>query len=113
MGAYLADTTVLPGGGDHRATLGDAPRDGFLDVDILARLHRPDRRQRMPMVGRRCADAVHIRVIEGLAHILDGLGLGILLVPRLIGSLLGVPPISIDHVEDVTAWVVQEGAQVA
>ena len=45
----------------------------LLDIDILARLTRPNGRQRVPVLGRRHDNPVHVLVFEGPAHVDDAL----------------------------------------
>ena len=43
----------------------------LLDVDVLARLAAPNRRQAVPVVGRGNHDRIDRLVVEGLAEVLD------------------------------------------
>ena len=48
---------------------------GLFAIDVLARLHRPDRRQRVPVIGRGNRNSLDARIGEGLAHVFKFLGL--------------------------------------
>jgi hypothetical protein len=68
--AVLHDAAVLLGGGDDLAALVDIVRDGFFDVDVLARLAGPDRGEGVPVVGRGDGDGVDVFVLQRVAHVL-------------------------------------------
>src|ERR1051325_1309983 len=69
--ASLHDAVVLARGLDNFAAFPNVVRHGLLDVHVLARLDRPDGRQRMPMVGRGDRDCVDLRFLEHLAHVAE------------------------------------------
>src|SRR5207244_296522 len=52
LGAGLADLVGAAGDVDAAPALPDVVADRLFDVDVLAGLHGPDGRQRMPVVGR-------------------------------------------------------------
>src|SRR6185312_17313832 len=64
LGPRLHDPAILPSGLDHAAAFAHIVTHGLLDVDILPRLTAPDRRQRVPVVGRRDRDGVNLLVVE-------------------------------------------------
>ena len=66
---FRAASTTLP-------ALEDVVADRLLDVDVLARLAGPDRRQRVPVVRRGDRDGVDLVVVEDPAEVLDVLRLG-------------------------------------
>ena len=65
----LDDPLVLAGRLDHLAAFEDVVGRGLLDVHVLARLAGPDRRQRVPVVGRGDDDRVDVLVVEQLAQV--------------------------------------------
>ncbi len=69
------------------AALAQVVADWFLDIDILARLHGPDRRQGVPMVRRRDEHRGDGLVIKNHAQVLDGLRLGTLPGDEVRGDL--------------------------
>ena len=71
--AALDDPLVLPGGLDHLPPLADVERDVLLDVDVLARLARPYRRQCVPVLRRGDNHAVDVLVAEERLHLGDEL----------------------------------------
>ena len=83
--AVLDDPAMLLGRLDHLPPFVDVVAPRLLDVHVLARLAGPDRRQGVPVVGRRDADHVDVLAVEDAAEV--GLGLG--LVAVLGGELLG------------------------
>ena len=74
----LDDPAVLLGRLDHLAAFEDVVAARLLDVDVLARLAGPDRRQRVPVVRRGDADHVDVLAVVDLAEV--GLGLGLVAV---------------------------------
>ena len=65
----LDDPFVLGRRLDHPAAFEDRVGRGLLDVYVLARLTRPDRRQGVPVVGRRDDDGIDVLVVEQLAQV--------------------------------------------
>ena len=70
--AHLDDAIVAAGGVDHDAALADGQRERFFDVDVLARLARHDRRQRVPVIGRADDYRVDVLAIEHPAKVAAG-----------------------------------------
>ena len=71
--AGLDDAVVLPGGLDHPPAFAHVVADRLLDVDVLAGLACPDRRQRVPVVGGGDRDGVDRLVVEHAPDVLhDG-----------------------------------------
>ena len=56
---------------DHLAAFPHRVRRGLLDVDVLAGLQRPDRRERVPVIRGGDDDGVDVLVVEDAAHVLD------------------------------------------
>ena len=54
----LADAAELAGGIDRLLTFPLAVREGLFDIDILARLHRPDSSQAVPVIAGRDHDRI-------------------------------------------------------
>ena len=69
MRAGLDDFAILARGFDRLAPFPDVVRNGLFHVNILARLHRPDRGQRMPVIGRGDGDGVHVLVLQQPANV--------------------------------------------
>ena len=76
LGAGLDDPVVLPRGLDDPPAFADVVADRLLDVDVLAGLAGPDRRQGVPVVGRGDRDGVDRLVVEQAADVLDDRRLG-------------------------------------
>src|SRR5207244_12153451 len=68
--AVLERAPVFLGCLPAAAAFADDVAHRLLDVDVLARLHRPDGEQRMPVVGRGNRDRVEVLVLQGLADVL-------------------------------------------
>ena len=68
--AHLAHASELPRPLRHHAALFHVVAAGLLHVDILARLHRPDGHQGVPVVGRGNRDGVDILAVQEAADIL-------------------------------------------
>ena len=102
--ATLHDAVVLARRLHKLATLEEIVRDRFFDVDILARLHRPDSREGVPMI--RCCDddCLDGLVFEDAAHVgLDFRAcLGLLEDPS--GGLLSAVAIRIDDDSDLDTF---------
>ena len=64
MNAYLANPAAAADRLDHRASLGDAERQRFLDIDIFARLARLDRLEGVPVVRHRDDHGVQVFQLE-------------------------------------------------
>ncbi len=69
-GPDLDDAVVVRGGLDHPPPFPHRVRRRLLDVDVLARLQRPDGRQRVPVVRRGDDDGVDVLVVHHAAQIL-------------------------------------------
>ena len=67
--AHLDDAIVAARGVDHDAALADGERERLFDVDVLARLARHDRRQRVPVIGRADDHRVDVLAIEDAAEV--------------------------------------------
>jgi hypothetical protein len=76
LGADLANTFVLTRGVDGLPTFPLRVRQRFFNVNILARLHGPNRCQAMPVVAGGDNHRVDIRIIDQFAKIRVGLCLG-------------------------------------
>ncbi len=74
--AVLDDPSVFLGGLDHFAAFKNIVGHRLFDIDVLARLARPDGCQRMPMIGRGNGQRVNIVVFQYLAYILLHLRFG-------------------------------------
>src|SRR6266516_2759836 len=98
----LANATQLARHLHDPAAFADIVADRFLDINILARVHRPNRRQRVPVVRRRDEDCGDRLVIENHAQILDCLWLGTFLRDQVSGDLGGAIAIRIADVSDLT-----------
>ena len=85
----------------------DRVRRGLLDVDVLARLERPDRRERVPVVRRRDDHAVDVLVLEHAAHVLHEVRLegGDVLQARIVDALGG--EVAVDVAEGLDLDVLQ------
>ena len=68
--AHLAHASELPRPLRHHAALLHVVAAGLLHVDILARLHRPDGHQGVPVVGCGDRDGVDVLAVEQAADIL-------------------------------------------
>ena len=69
LGSDLADPLILPSSGDRLLTFPLRMGERFLDVNILAGLHGPNRRQAVPMVAGRDDDGVDVGVFDEFAKI--------------------------------------------
>ena len=90
LDAGLVDAAVPPGRLDDRPALGDGHARRLLGVDVLARPHRHDRRQRVPAVAGGDQDRVDVRAGgEELAHlgIHLAVGVAVVLVDHLLDGL--------------------------
>ena len=92
----LADPLILLHHLDHPPALRHVVAYWLLHIHVLARLHRPDRRQSMPMIRRGHRHHVDRLVVEDLSHILDPLRI----VDELLGNLGPNLPIAVAHVAD-------------
>ena len=73
--AVRDDPLVLPRGLDALAPLEHVVAARLLHVDVLAGLAGPDRQQRVPVVAGGDGDRVEVLVFQGLADVLEALGL--------------------------------------
>ena len=73
LSAGLHDTIVFPRGFYAFAAFEHIVRDWLFHIDILSGLTRPDRDERVPMVGRRSRDDVDIFVLQQLTDVSIGL----------------------------------------
>lgn len=111
--AGLADASELAGDLDEAASLGDILADRFLDVGVLARLHRPDSAEGMPVVRGGDENGVDRRVVTNDAEILDLLRHGTFqLAGEQRGDFVGAVEIGIADVGDVAVREVGEFAGV-
>ncbi len=74
LSAGLDDALVFSRGLDHPPAFAHVVADRLLDIDVLARLACPDRRQGVPVVGRGDRDGVDRFVVEQAANVLHDLG---------------------------------------
>lgn len=111
--AALADPPQVAGPAGHFATFPDVVRDGLFDVHVLAGLHRQDRDQRVPVVGRGGRDAVDGGIIEGLAEVLDELRLAALLCGDFFLPLAADGLVDITDVTDLDVVASNKGTDVA
>ena len=65
--ADLDDAVRVPRGAHHRLAFADGVRDRFFDVNVRARFHRRDRRQRVPVIGRGHDDDLRLFLREQFA----------------------------------------------
>jgi hypothetical protein len=65
----LYDTVVLLRRRDDLPPFPDVVRERLLDINVFARLTRPDGSQRVPVVGRGHDHRVHVLVVEQAADI--------------------------------------------
>src|SRR5207247_9684344 len=72
--AVLHDAAVFLGRFDALAALENIVADRLLDIDVLAGLTGPNRDQRVPVIAGGDRNRVQLLVVEGLAHVLHGLG---------------------------------------
>jgi len=72
LGAGLEHAVVLADRLDHLASLVDGQRQGFLAIDILARLHGRDGNQGVPVIGDDDRHGVDVRPCEQFAEVLVG-----------------------------------------
>jgi len=76
LGSDLADPLIFPSSGDRLLTFPLRMGERFLDVNILAGLHGPDRRKAVPMVAGRDDDGVDVGVFDEFAKIGRCFGIG-------------------------------------
>ena len=69
LSAVLTDSLRSARGLHEFTTFENIVGARLLDVDVFLRLHRPDGRQRVPMVRRRNAEHVDVFVVEHLANV--------------------------------------------
>ena len=97
----LDDPVVLLGRRDQAQALIESVRGGFLDIDVLTCLTRPDRRQRVPVVGRRNGDDVDVLVFDDLTQVLHDVGTMAVLLLEFPCALAGDFHIRIDEGRDI------------
>ena len=73
LGPMLHDPVVLLGGVHQQPALAEDMTRGFLEIDVLARLHCSDCNWRMPVMRRRHDNGVDLLVVQDLAEVLDEL----------------------------------------
>ena len=95
--AALHHAIVLAGGRDELLPLKDVVRDRFLAVHVLAGLHRPNRREGVPMIRRRHQHGVNVLVVKDGAHVRRGLGRVALFLLHPPRGFLGPVAVWIDH----------------
>ena len=76
LGSDLADPLILPSCGDGLLTFPLRMGERFLDVNVLAGLHGPNRRKAMPMVAGRDDDGIDVGVFDEFAKIGRCFGIG-------------------------------------
>lgn len=76
LGSDLADPLILPSSGDRLFTFPLRMGERFLDVNVLAGLHGPDRRKAVPMVAGRHDEGVDVGVFDEFAKIGRCFGIG-------------------------------------
>src|ERR1035437_1937477 len=69
LGTDLHHAAVFAGGGDHLLAFENVVAGGFFDVDVFAGLAGPDGGQRVPVVGERHGNGLHLFIVENLAHV--------------------------------------------
>src|SRR5262245_26907235 len=85
--AGLDDFAMFARGFDRLAPFPDVVGNGLFHIDILARLHRPDRGERMPMIGRGDGDGVHVLVLQQPPNVRVGFHLFVALGKGLNASI--------------------------
>jgi hypothetical protein len=85
----------------------------LLDVHVLARLHGQNGDERVPVVGSCGGNAVHCRVLERLAKVLDELRRAACLLADLLCPLLPDRFIDIADVQDLDILAIGEHLQVS
>ena len=107
--AALDDPLILAGGLDHLAALKNVMAGRLLHVNVLARLARPDGRQRVPVVRHGDGDRVHVLVLQQLADVRIGLDA----VAELLGFGLQDVPVHVAEGHQAHAFHFAQGADVA
>ena len=69
--SHLHDALGLALHLDHPHAFVDVVAGGLFAVDVLARLHRPDSGERVPVVRSRNRNRLHLRIGEHLPHIFE------------------------------------------
>ena len=110
--ADLNDALVFARCLDHLAPLENAVGSRFLDVNILACLAGPNRRQRVPVIRGRDGYGINAVVFEHLAQVLVLGGLALLVLERLLGGSFGDGLVDVDNGGDFGAFVARELADV-
>jgi hypothetical protein len=108
----LADATELARRLHDAPPFTDVMADWFLDIHILARLHRPDRRQRVPMVRRRNEHRGDRLVVENPAQILNRLRPRTTLARNIRSKLGGPIAVRVTDVSDLTVGEPRQFARV-
>jgi len=80
-------------------------RAGFFDVDVLTGLAAPNGHQRMPVIGSGDGDGVNRFVVEELANVSVGFGLGEALFLDLLQSLIEYGGIDVAERGDLCVWI--------
>ncbi len=101
--ALLDDAAVFPRRLDQLAALEDIVAAGLLHVDVLARLARPNRLQRVPMVRRGDGNGVQVLVVEHFPKVLEALGRIAAVVLDPPAPRGEQPAVGIDQVGDLDA----------
>ena len=70
--AHLADALVFERRIGHHPAFGHAIAQRLLDEDVLARLERPHRRNRVPVIGRDDDDRIDLAIFEHAAEVAEG-----------------------------------------
>ena len=108
----LADTAVLFHRRDHAFAFKEVLRGWFFNVNVLSRLHCPDRGETVPEIRRRTADGIEVFVGEGVAHIFYELRTRSLFFFDLTAACLTERLIRIHQVRDDRARIVEESVDV-
>ena len=69
LGSDLADLVVLFHGGGNGSALSNVVADGFFNVDVFSRLHRPNGGKAVPVVRRSDRDAVDVFFLHDFSQI--------------------------------------------
>src|SRR5262245_54047541 len=79
----------------------------LFDVHVFARLARPNREERMPMIRRGDGNHIEIFIVEGLANVLKTFRRVAALVPNLLAPRLEQAAVGIDEMSDLNVFELQ------
>src|SRR5262249_23904527 len=96
----LDDAVVAACGVDHQPPFDIVVADRLLDVDILAGLARPDRHQRVPVIGCGNRDGIDIAVVEHATEIRFRLRIAAVPGFQLHERTAEMPLVDVHHVRD-------------